>query len=727
MKKICFLAAFSAFTILGQADFNKFITLQSSGKIPSDFSDLAREKVAGDDRRNENLSRRSDEVFKQNIHYSLDQMLHSGQCIYGDPISVYIDQVAKNLLKDNKKLYSGLRFYTLKSNVSNAFSTHQGIIVFTTGLISQFANEAQLAYVLAHEIVHYEEEHVVQTFEWKLQNEYSRENLNQFNNYSKEKEFEADRKAVDLCLKAGYSATEIYNSFDVLMFCHLPFDEIKFPLDYFNSSLFYVPEKEFPAEVFPIKMDEAYDDKNSTHPNVEKRKDTIHPLLEKSFGQGNAFLRSGDEFNTVRNYARFESVRTSIIDLDLSKALYQIFLLEKEFPKNYTLARWKAHVWQGLLNAKVNGYWSDVTATKKQLEGESAILYQYIKKLDKYAVGAHALRTITDAQKEFPDSEELQNIRASTIKIMAASDSWSWSKYTDVTFDEAFAPKTEIADSGSLNIDTVEVKDVGTVSKYDRIKGTGSAKGASTTAVNDSTKYYFYGISDLMADKSFTDEFRKYKKEIDDQKAEKRQKKQIKKKSSELKPVVTERLIVVEPSTAYYIRQKYDFAQTDKFQNKLISAITSVANKKGVKLFDYSTVSLNEGGTDLFNQRNVMMNYLRQYAGLKESDYFVPVDFTLLQDIQQKCGTSKVLFSWTEYSSDSRRTIGPMLTGTLIPPSLPAMTLRALSRYKSCEITFIVMDMGLGEVQYLQSNEISSGGGNLVLKSEVHNLFHAKK
>ena len=725
MKKLFFLFLFPAFITLGQVNFDNFTTLQSSGPIPSDFSSLARDKVANDDRRNVSLSEKSDEVFKQNIHYSLDYIIHSGQCIYGDPISVYIDQVAQKLLKDDKQLYSKLRFYTLKSNVSNAFSTHQGIIVFTTGLISQFANETQLAYVLAHEIMHYKEEHVVQTFEWKLQNKYNRENLNQFNNYSKEKEFEADSKAVDLCLKAGYSATEIYNSFDVLMFCHLPFDEITFPLDYFNSPLFYVPEKEYTTEVFPIKIDEAYDDENSTHPNVEKRKEVIRPALEKSFGEGSSFLDNPEEFYKIRNYARFESVRTSIMDMELSKALYQIFLLEKEFPGNYALARWKAHAWQGLLNAKLNGYWTDVTVLKRELEGESAVLHQYIKKLDKYAVASHTLRSITDALTDFPESEELRKLRTSTMKIIAASGNWSWNKYSETAFEEAFAPETELQDTVSA-ADTIVVETVAEpepLSKYDRIKGTGTVKNNSSLVANDSTKYYFYGISDLMADRSFLNEFKEYEKELEHKKSE-RSSNSKKKKTT---PVIGQRLIVVEPSTAFYTKRKHDFKKTDIYQNKLINAITSVAQKENIKLYDYSTVSLNQGGTDMFNQRNTMMNYLRQYASIQEPDYFVPVDYELLQNIQQKCGTSKVLFSWTEYSSGSRGVAGSILMGVLIPPALPAMMLKSLATYRTCEISFIVMDMEQGEVQYLQSSRIHSNGGSLVLKSEVHNLFHAKK
>lgn len=728
MKKICFLFAFSVFITTGQIDLNKFTTLQSSGKIPSDFSALTREKVAGDNQRNTSLTEKSDEEFKQNIHYSIDQIIHSGQCIYGDPISVYVDKIAQRLLKDDKELYSKLRFYTLKSNVSNAFSTHQGIIVFTTGLISQFANETQLAYVLAHEIVHYQEEHVVQTFEWKLQHEYNRENIGQFNNYSKEKEFEADSKAVDMCLKAGYSATEIYNSFDVLMFCHLPFDEIKFPSDYFNTPLFFVPEKEFTTESFPIKIDEAYDDENSTHPNVEKRKETILPYLENQFGTGSAFIGTSDEFTTIRNYARFESVRTSIIDLELSKALYQLFLLEKEFPDNYALTRWKTHTWLGLLNAKLNGHWTDVTVPKQKLEGESAVLYQYLKKLDKYAVSSHALRTVTDALAVYPDSEELKKIRSSMMKIIAASGSWSWTKYSDIPFEKAFEAKTEAKDSltsavtDSTNVSTTSEP----LSKYDRIKGTGTGKSTSSAIVSDSSKYYLYGISDLISDKSFMSEFKEYQDEADKLSAEQ----SAKKKSGSSKStssVVGERLIVVEPSTVYITRRNYDFEKTDMYQNKLIEAINYTSQKEGVKLFDYSTMSLNQGGTDVFNQRNTMMNYLRQYAELPEATHFVPVDFELIQHIQQRCGTSRVLFSWTEYYTNARGTIGSVITGAIIPPLFPSMLLAGFSKYKLCEISFIVFDMEEGNVSYVQSNKMKTSGGSLVLKSEVHNLFNAKK
>lgn len=725
MRKLLCLLFFGVSVTSGQIDLKNFTTLQSSGTIPSDFSYLAREKVANDENRNENLSQKSDEVFKQNIHYSLDQIIHSGLCIYGDPISVYVDQVARKLLKDDEELYSQLRFYTLKSNVSNAFSTHQGIIMFTTGLISQFANETQLAYVLAHEIIHFREKHVVQTFEWKLQNKYNMANLTQFNNYSREKEIEADSKAIDMCLKAGYSSAEIYNSFDVLMFSHLPFDEIKFPLDYFNSPLFYIPESEFTKEVYPIKMDEEYDDEHSTHPSIDKRKEAIRPLLEESFGQGSSFMGEVSDFITIRNYARFESVRTSLLEMEFSRALYQLFLLEREFSDNYTLARWKAHAWNGLLRAKLNGFWSDVTVSRKNYEGESAVLYEYIKKLDKYGVAAHAMREITDAVTTYPDSEELKKLRVSTLKLLAASGSWSWSKYSEVAFHEAFAPRTDTLDTVLSVSDTMEIKNVQEpVSKYDRIKGSGAGKNTSAVSVNDSTKYYFYGLSDLVGDESFKKEFKEYQAEYDAS-TDYSYRKKKKSKEKPTIPVIGSRVIVVEPTTRYYSRKKYEYGKSDAYQNLLIDAIHSEADNNNVKLFDYSTSSLKDGGTAVFNQRAVMMSYLRQYASLNEPEYFVPVDFELVQDVQQKCATSKVLFSWTEYSTG--RIAGRALIGMIIPPLAPLSIISSVGAYRKCDVTFVVMDMESGEVDYVQSNTLNSAGGKLVLRSEVHNLFNAKK
>lgn len=78
------------------------------------------------------------------MHYAINDLLHSGLVVYGDEVSVYVGKVADKLLEKDKPLREKLRFYAIKSNETNAFSTYQGIVFVTTGLISQLSTEAQL-------------------------------------------------------------------------------------------------------------------------------------------------------------------------------------------------------------------------------------------------------------------------------------------------------------------------------------------------------------------------------------------------------------------------------------------------------------------------------------------------------------------------------------------------------------------------------------------------------
>ena len=166
---LCFLVF--TYNVCAQQDFNSFKTLRSEGKIPDDFSRLTVEKIQEDKGNTDrSLSKAQEKIFLEGIHYGIDQLLNSGMVIYGDEISNYVSDVADKLLKKKfASLRGKLRFYTIKSNASNALSTDQGIVFVTTGLLSQLTSEAQLAFILAHEIAHYQEKHVVESFEYRNQ------------------------------------------------------------------------------------------------------------------------------------------------------------------------------------------------------------------------------------------------------------------------------------------------------------------------------------------------------------------------------------------------------------------------------------------------------------------------------------------------------------------------------------------------------------------------------
>jgi beta-barrel assembly-enhancing protease len=91
-------------------------------------------------------------------------MLRSGYVLFNDPLSEYVSAVADNLLKEDANLRKKLNFYVLRSSDVNAFATDQGAVLVTTGLLSQIENEAQLAFVLAHEITHFQRKHTLNLF-----------------------------------------------------------------------------------------------------------------------------------------------------------------------------------------------------------------------------------------------------------------------------------------------------------------------------------------------------------------------------------------------------------------------------------------------------------------------------------------------------------------------------------------------------------------------------------
>ncbi len=169
MKIVVTILFAISFTLsFSQRDFNNYRTLLSSGETPVDFTQKTYLKIEEQSRVvREGLTKAQQKEFLEAVNYGIDDILQSNLVVYGDEISNYVAEIAAKLLQDQTDVLKRLRFYTLKSNETNALSTDQGIIFVTTGLISQLTSEAQLAYVLAHEIAHYTENHVIDKFEFK--------------------------------------------------------------------------------------------------------------------------------------------------------------------------------------------------------------------------------------------------------------------------------------------------------------------------------------------------------------------------------------------------------------------------------------------------------------------------------------------------------------------------------------------------------------------------------
>ena len=695
MKFLFLIPLLICATSFGQADFNNYTTLLSEGSIPDDFTVLTYDKLKNDLAEGEKgLSRIQEKVFFEGINYAIDDLLHSGYVTYGDEISKYLEKIADKLLKKDKKSRSELRFYTLKSNSVNAFSTEQGIVFVTTGLMSQVTSEAQIAYILAHEIAHYLEHHVIESFGYKTKNR--RKSIEQMSIYSKDKELEADMKGLEMYKTAGYSKDEIIPTFDVLMYSYLPFDEIDISLSYFqHSDSLFLPSRLFPDKKYEIKAVEDEDDSQSTHPNIKNRKEAVAGALDNSNNWGTGVNFQGDEkFKYIRNIARFEAVRNDIIEAEYGDAVYSIYLLEKDFPESMYLKRMKAQSWLGFLMYRLANKISSTIDKKSQYEGASASVHFMIRAMKKDELEAFATRQMYDIYTNNSSDNEIKLIWEKFVKTLVNGENFVLSEYSKTNYANAkqlFESKNTIEE-----IDTIVVEEKVQKSKYDRIK----TKSDVDVPMNfDSTEFRIYLLPDVIVSDDFNSLFEKYTDEFDAEKAEEdaydamsysEQRKYDKLEKGNRLRLGIDELIVVEPTVYSYRKSGLDRVKSEKLEESFSEVIEESSESTGIKVYPINSSQLATEGTQSYNERSTLLNMLAQIGNNDRMEPF-PVDYQLLNQLEANYGTSKVMFSVVENRYDADIGIDA-LYAIVFYPAAPIYFPMKILMGNNTEINMIILD-----------------------------------
>lgn len=711
-----------------QINFDKYTTLMSKGSIPEDFTKETYKKLADDLKKDRSdLTNSQEKVFLEGSNYEIDDILHSGLVIYGDDISTYVAEIADKLLQNEGDLRAKLRFYTIKSNAANAFSTDQGIVFVTTGLIAQLTSEAQLAYVIAHEIAHYTEKHVVETFDWETQKGQHNDRIERLSQYSKDKEFEADKIGIRMYNTAGYSVDEIFTTFDVLMYSYLPFDEIEFPFTYFNTSQIFVPSSLFPSKKYEIKAEEDYDDENSSHPNIKKRKEAAEEEIGTISTWQNATQFLGIErFNQIRNIARFESVRSDIIDAAYGSAMYSVFLLEKDFPNSIYLKRMKAQIWLNMMLYKSENMSTKMLDKTSEYEGESAAVHFFLKKLSREGMMTMALRQIHDLHMANLNDTEITTIYSRFVKEVSNEEKFKIESFSKKSFSEA--ANDFLISQNDTNKIAVKDTIAKSTSKYDRIK---NKKNADAPENFDSTKFYLYGINDILIDTQFInqhDQFKKIKAD-EDKEIEKynslsnaEQKALDKKKAANEYSIGLKEIIVVEPMVISYKKGDIDNVKSEKLEKDFASAIESAAKSTGVTTYSIDSRSLINKGTQGFNERSLLISLLNQLAAEDNVNIF-PVDFQLLNEIKNNYGTSKVMFSLVEHDYSPNITAMGVFSSLLLYPILFVYVPVGILTGNNTEMNVLILDLENGVIENGINYYFKDSPKKLQLGAHMYDIF----
>lgn len=542
---------------------DNYTQLNSVENIPKEFSIPTVDQCISEyEHCRDSLGELDNDAKRQFIlmqNYFAEGLFRSGAILYGDEISKYINSIAKIILENHPELSKKIRFYTFKSSKTNAFTTSKGAIYINIGLISRLKSEAELAFVLSHEIGHFLKNHVYNSYVEKQafakkKKKYSNKSFGELiakrYKFEKAQEFEADSIGLQLFSQAGYKVESSKKVMDLLYYTYLPYKEVPFKHDYFNSGNFIIPDNYFPDSIKQIPAVVSRNDRYHTHPNVYKRKAKLDSLITILDITGkNDFIFSERDFLKARENCRFESIWLNLVSANYPDAIYEAYIMQQKYPNNKFLKLAIAKGLYALAKYKNKNELSLIAKRYTSIQGESEALHFMIKHLDRNQLSTLALRYLLDNQTSFNDQTNYKNLRDDIIRDMVVQN--------------------------ELKLDTFLLD--------------------SETSISYK-HFYRKGIPELSSDQelgdaylSFYEELEKKKKDfrISYKEAEKRKKQEAADLKNNGYQINAKNIILLDP-TYFHIsnRRKIDLFKASRMEQEIASIVQDLASENGISVYN---------------------------------------------------------------------------------------------------------------------------------------------
>lgn len=658
--------------------FAQYQPLQCEGDIPKDFTVQStakyKEELENVDRDAKRRTQKYQKEFFLENHFGVDDLLKSGYVLFNDPVSNYITEVAGKVLESEPKLKDKLRFYAVRSSTVNAFATNPGVILVTMGLIAQLENEAQLAFILAHEISHYTEKHSLEFYvESKtIDRSSSRKLLERTNfddkimaksQFSKEQELEADEEGIKLFLKTDYNVLAIHGVFDVLQYAHTPFDDKKFVKSFFEDEFLIFPQS---LELTEIKEIEANvgEVENSTHPSIETRREKATAIMkETSAGGTNDFLIGATRFKEIRNTARYELMNYNLRDYDYYRAIYNAYLLSQNYPDDLYLKEVIAKALYGIAKFKNEKEFYNIKTDHEEIQGELAQLAFFINEINNEEFNAFAIRYLYLLKSEFEGDAVYRNRLEDLCADMVSLHESLLSKFKTGKPDSLALIQFKIeneSDSlknaegkweyevGKENLEESKQDEGKEESKYDKLKKQREAKEATDS-------YIYYAFGDFLEKEDFKKLLEKGR-----ERAEKKQKEQeefeaykqtkyYRKGGASARgdfSLGESKITVISPM---YLKLKkglenQDYLKTEKAQNQFNSILVENADRVNLKLNLLDVNNFSSDETEEFNDLMVINEWFSHHLGLEEDMKMIAFNQEDINRISEKYKTDSFLW-----------------------------------------------------------------------------------
>lgn len=673
-------------TLFGQ-DFNNFTTLQSKGELPNNFTTLSSDKYYTDKANNSN--KKLDKDFFISTRFFLDKLFLSGKVLFNEPLSNYVNDVANYALSSNHNLFNQLEFYVIKSTVANAFCTDQGVIMFTTGLLAQVENEAQLAYVICHEASHFTKNHIQNSYiERKSiakgnqrfkQIDYDAQ-IKKLSIYDKKNEFEADTEGLKIYLETNYAKDEVISSLNMLLGAHLPFDTKSFDHTFFNSQALIIPETYFSDSVKTISLDDNYDDENSTHPNIKKRKDKANEYLKDKVVKGNLkFKHSKERFYNIRDLARFEMMNLWLSQRAYIKVISGVYLLKSKYQNNKFL---------------------DLCFIKA-LYG----LAKY-KHADRYK---EVVRPIEEAEEGYFDINFLFNkLSEAQLYIIAFRHAYNMTiKYPD---EMAFQNYFNNLKEGLLNHSIVKSNQI----KFEPYEFSSDKNGGSGAASEDSiyhNDFHLYGLSDLIESKAALKKLGVNSLYIE-------------KETTELNQ---DKVIITDPFyKVYFPNGEINFLSSEHKKLNLTKAfqVDYKDIETEVAVLDSKTLRSNDLNT--YNELGVLFQWFNEVILHGDLNMITSIN-DQVSKISQKKETNHFIFSGVLATQERHKLNTVHILGFLSVAGIPIVTYDLIKKNNQFDLFLISLNTDTDSIEIISIDTIDFSNSEMIIKLCVYNALYSIK
>lgn len=735
-----------AFSLTTKAQTTKYQGLKSKGQIPEEFTKLTTQKI--EDAKNqdtdglERVNNKTKNKFYEMSNFGIDELLQSGQVCFNDTISSYVSDVLEEIKSANHNIPMDVRIYTIKSPIVNAFTTDQGIIFINTGLLAQLENEAQLAFVLCHELVHYMEKHVREGFVEDVaiasgKNDYKKSrNVDKqlaSAKFSRKLETEADELGLEMFLNTDYNANEVDGVFDVLLYSYLPFDEIPFDSSILEVGGFQIPDKFFLKELNAIEVDEDEDDSDHTHPNIRKRRSSIDRQLMDVSKTGKNFLVSETDFYAVRAAARYEVLRLQLIEGNYSEALYSASILQKDFPDNPLP---KIAIGEILFGTSVFASTNDrkqVTGYYKKKQGNVQQVYYLLSKLKKEDLAILATRYNYYLHEEYPEDKFIEE----RLDILFRDLAYYYDlNISDIKFE------ARVVDTSTVEA-TSEVEKPKTGSKYDKIKNTKPTSKVKTSEDKYWARETMFVNCDceqdleLRFEKGIADSDKlKYQNAetgdpVQDEKSIKERQAYQKQKKKKGRSLGIDKIVLVDP---YYAvinttsrKSNYKLIKSEEEKIEQIDEFSIVAEAANLNVDVFTSSNFTSNDVDKFNDYSLLNEWISERYKMENRSGVVSSSEEVAH-LVERYGTK--YFAWTSvvnltYPRSYKFSV--MLLSIYSIVGIPYGIYYVATPKKATVINFALFNIETGNLVMYEERELPMADSDGLLRSHYFDMFNQIK